>query len=170
MRHLVLVVVLLLVACGGGSANRAATATPGAFNASGLKLVIGVERTKTLEVHPDGTIVSSETGHPIMTFVGTDLRSLDGSKTILSLSGDELRGATKTVGTFQGELLTLGDLRLWVEDDGTVKMQHDGDHKMRMHFDGSVVGQKRPALMLVALVFALYIATNPTATLDRFVD
>jgi hypothetical protein len=170
MRYLLLLVVALVLGCGAATP---AASEPGQFNAVGLKLIIGVERTKTLEVKPNGSVVNSETGDATMTFVGTELRLADGSKTILALDGDTLRGATKTMGAFEGETLALGegDIRMTVKNDGAVYLSHAGsERKMRMHFDGSVVGRKRAALMLVAVVFALYVATHPTASLDRFVD
>jgi hypothetical protein len=168
MRYLAFVLVAWMLACGGSAAP---ATSPGQFTATGLKLVIGVDRTKTIEVKPDGSVVSSETGTPVMTFVGTELRSADGAKTILSLQGDDLRGPTSSLGTFNGDVLTLADLQLSVKDGGVVNVVRNGSkHKMRMHFDGSVAGRKRPALMLVAFVFALYMATNPTVTFDRFVD
>jgi hypothetical protein len=39
-----------------------------------------------------------------------------------------------------------------------------------MNFVGSVKGRKRAALMLVTVIFALFVATHPTASLDRFYD
>ncbi len=172
-RVVVLVIALFAFACGGDASNQPVEA-PGLFDPVGLNLVIGVERTKSITVKPDGSVVSTETGQPAMMFVGSELRLADangGSKTLLTLDGNDLRGPNKSVGTFDGNTLLLGDARISVKDDGVVRFERNGsNHTMRMHFEGSVSGHRRPALMLVAVVFALYAATNPTATLDRFLD
>ena len=164
-------VAFVLVACGGATANTPEPTDPASFTAVGLKLVIGVDRTKTLEVKPDGTVVSSETGEAAMKFVGTELKLADESKTLIALEGDTLRTNAKTVATFQGDKLVLGEVWISVKDDGVVKLERNGSaKKMRMHFERGVPGHKRAALMLVAVVFALYAATNPRATIDQFVD
>jgi hypothetical protein len=165
---LLLVALLLTLACGGAVPPPDA---PGTFNAAGLKLIIGVERTRTLEVQASGDVVSSEAGQKIMSFVGSELRGPDGAATILTLDGNALRTPTKQLGTFDGDTLVIDDLRLWVKDDGVVMLTREGsDHKMRMHFDGSLAGHHRPALMLVAVVFSLFVAAHPGASIDRFVD
>jgi len=145
---------------------------PGTFNTGGLRLVIGVERQKTLVVKANGEVDSSETGQTTMKFVGQELKSPDESTTLLTVDGDTLRSPKATVGSFQGGKLSFfGDTWFSVRDDGTVYLTRDGaDHKLRMHFDGSVQGHKRPALMLVAVFFSLFVATNPSVTLDRFYD
>ena len=156
-----------LLACGGPSSHVDA---PDVFNPAGLKLVIGVERTKTIEVSPDGTVTTGS-GEAPMKFVGQELKLADGSKTLLALQGTTLRGPTSDLGTFEGDTLLIGPLGFSIDDDGVVHLERDGSKKkMRLHFEGSVVGHKRPAMMLVALVFVLYVATNPTANLDRYVD
>lgn len=169
MNKLVSIFILAFVlACGG--ANTPVEA-PSAFDATGLKLVIGVDRAKTFEVKADGELVSSQTGNPTMKFVGSALELADGSKKILSLEGTDLRGPEKSLGTIDDSGLLLGDMHIAVKDDGEVTLERGGtSHKMRMHFEGSTVGKKRPALMLVALVFALSAATNPNASLDRYYD
>lgn len=167
---LLLMLALVVVGCGGASAN---TPDPqGTFESDGLRLVIGVERPKTLVVDANGEVSSSETGQTAMKFVGQDLKSPDESKTLLTLQGNTLTSPTGTVGVIQdGKLSFFGQTWLSVRDNGTVYLEREGtDHKLRMHFDGSVRGHKRPALMLVAVFFALFVATNPTATLDRFFD
>jgi len=167
LKHALALVALLLLSCAG-----AALPPPtSAFDPAGLKLVIGVDRTKTIEVTADGSVVSSETGQAAMKFVGQDLLTTDGSK-ILSLDGDELQGPKqKHLGAFEGDVLVLGPLRLSVEDDGVVNLTQGGSARpMRMHFDRSVAGRKRPAMMLVALVFAIYAASHPNASIDQFVD
>ncbi len=168
-RALLLLLFVFAFACGGASSN---VAEPGPFDPSGLKLVIGVERTKTFEVKPGGSVESSETGNAVMTFVGQELRLVDGSKTLLVLDGDTLRGPNaKPVGTFEGDALSMGAMRIAVKDDGVVKLAHDGkEGSMRMHFVGTVAGHKRAAIMLVVVVFSLYVVTHPNATLDAFLD
>ncbi len=164
-----LLLLALSVACGASEAQ--ATAPEQGFNPIGLKLVIGVDRTRTIEVQPDGGIVSSDSGTRILSFVGSEMRTPDGSKAILSLQDNDLRGPEKSLGTFDGTKLNIGDIAFWIEDDGVVRLERNGNaRKMRMHFDGPVAGKKRPALMLVAFVFSLYVAKNPSASIDQFVD
>ncbi len=168
---LLLLLAFVVASCGGAAANT--PDPPGAaFNTGGLRLVIGVDRPKTLVVKPNGEVDSSETGQTAMKFVGQELKSPDESKTLLTIDGDTLRSPAATVGAFQGGSLSFfGETWLSVRDDGTVYLSRNGaDHKLRMHFEGAVRGQKRPALMLVAVFFALFIATNPTVTLDCFYD
>lgn len=168
-RRLIILCVVFALACGGG-----VTMTPdppGVFEPAGVKLVIGVERTRTFVVERDGEITSSDAGRSSMKFVGSELKTMDGTKTLFALVGDELRAGDKRVGSFEGDALQIGDTRFTVTDDGKVQLErHSETKKMRMHFEGPVVGHRRPALMLVALVFAVYAAANPHAGVERFVD
>jgi hypothetical protein len=167
MKALCLLVLCAALACGGTITPDA----PGAFDAPGLKLVIGVERSKTFVVGRDGEVVSSATGSTAMKFVGRELRIPDGSLALLSLEGDELRTNGKHIGAFDGDTLLLGDLHISVHDDGVVDMSRAGEtKKMRLHFEGNVHGHRRPALMLVAVVFAIYVVTHPGATFEQFAD
>jgi len=167
MRAIALLFVVAL-ACGGP----AFTPDPaGAFDPSGVRLVIGVERTKTFVVQRDGEVVSSETGNSAMKFVGSELRTIDGTKAIVAVVGDELRAGDKHIGTFEGDALVIGTVRFLVADDGQVRIEHHSQSKtMRMHFEGNIVGHRRPALMLVAFVFAIYAANNPHASIESFTD
>ncbi|HEX4514978.1 MAG TPA: hypothetical protein VH054_15640 [Polyangiaceae bacterium] len=168
MRIWIVLGLVLVLACGGAAFT---PDPPGAFDPSGVKLVIGVERQKTFVVHRDGEVVSSETGNSAMKFVGSELRTIDGTKTLIAVVGDELRAGDKHVGSFEGDALALGDVRLLVTDDGQVEIErHSETRKMRMHFEGNIVGHRRPALMLVAFVFAVYAATNPHASIEQFTD
>ncbi len=161
-------VLAFVLACGGAAFT---PDPPGAFDPSGVKLVIGVERPKTFVVHRDGEVVSSETGNASMKFVGSELRTIDGTKALVSVVGDELRAGDKRIGTFEGDALLISDVRFLVTDDGQVQLErHSETKKMRMHFEGNMVGHRRPALMLVAFVFAIYAATNPHASIEQFTD
>jgi hypothetical protein len=169
MRIFFVFVTLLLVAC-GPSGPPAVAPESGPLATSGLKLVMGVERTKTFVVRDDGTVVS-ESGQPILTFAGNELKLADGSKTILTLDGTNLNGPDGHVGTVDGGVLTFGDMRLWIKDDGVVRVEREGsEHTMRMHFDGPVAGRRRAALMLVTFFFALNIVAHKGATFEQFVD
>ena len=167
MRPWVLLVVVAL-ACGGPSFT---PDPPGAFDPSGVKLVIGVERQKTFVVQRDGEVVSSETGNSSMKFVGSELRTIDGTKALVAVVGDELRAGDKHIGSFEGDALVIGTVRFLVTDDGQVQIERRSEtRKMRMHFEGNMVGHRRPALMLVAFVFAIYAASNPHASLESFTE
>ena len=163
-----LIAALFFIACGGVTMT---PDPPGAFEPAGVKLVVGVERTRTFFVERDGEITSSEAGRSSMKFVGSELKTLDGTKTLFALVGDELHAGDKRVGSFDGDALQIGDTRFTISDDGKVRLErHSETKKMRMHFEGPIVGHRRPALMLVALVFAVYAAANPHAGVERFVD
>ncbi len=168
MRATSALLIALVLGCGGAAEIPDA---PDAFVATGLTLVIGVDRAKTFEVKPDGSVVSSESGRTALKFVGRDLKLPDESKTIVSLDGDALSAGGTAVGKLDGDKVLLGDLVISIRNDGEVDLTRGGsEKKMRMHFEGAVAGHRRPALMLVAFVFALYAAANPHAALDRFVD
>ena len=169
MRHLLASGLLsILLACGGASVTADA---PGTFEPAGLKLVIGVERPKTFVVERDGEVTSTATGTPAMKFEGTELKTTDGTRTLLAVVGDELRAGEKKIATFDGDKLLIADSTFFITDDGVVEVsRHNETKKMRMHFEGSVVGHRRPALVLVAFVFAIYAAANPHTSFDRFVD
>jgi len=143
----------------------------GAFDPSGVKLVVGVERPKTFVVQRDGEVVSSETGTSSMRFVGSELRTFDGTKALLTVANDEVRAGDKHIGTFEGDTLVIGTVRFLVTDDGHVQLEHHSETKpIRMHFEGRIVGHRRPALVLVAFVFAIYAATHPHASIDAFTE
>jgi hypothetical protein len=168
MRFWIVLVVVFALACGGASFT---PDPPGAFDSSGIKLVIGVERTKTFVVQRDGEVTSSETGNSAMKFVGSELRTIDGTKAIVAVVGDELRAGDKHIGAFEGDALVIGTVRFLVTDDGHVQIEHHSQTKtMRMHFEGNMIGHRRPALMLVAFVFAIYAANNPHASLESFTE
>jgi hypothetical protein len=168
-RQLIAIACLAVVlACGGASFT---PEPPGAFDPSGVKLVIGVERPKTFVVRRDGEVVSSETGNSSMKFVGCELRTIDGTKPLVAVVGDELRSGDKHIGTFEGDALVIGTVRFLVTDDGQVRIErHSETRTMRKHFEGKMVGHRRPALMLVAFVFAMYAASNPHASLESFTE
>ena len=156
----------LALSCSGASMT---PEPPGAFDPSGVKLVIGVERTKTFVVQRDGEVVSSETGNSAMKFVGSELRTVDGTNAIVSVVGDELRAGDKHIGSFEGDALVIAGVRFLVTDDGQVQIEHHSEtRKLRMHFEGNMIGHRRPALMLVAFVFAVYAANNPHASIESF--
>jgi len=156
-----------MVACGAPSTPVESAAS---FSAPGLKLVVGVDRPKTFVVQPDGLVVS-ESGNALMKFADGALQLPDGSKTVMSYDGEDLRGPEKSIGRVDAEGLTIGDVHIAIKDDGTVTLDQNGStHKMRMHFEGAVVGKKRPALMLVAFVFGLSAAMHPHAALEQFYD
>ena len=160
------VLLAFALACGGAAFT---PDPPGAFDPSGVKLVIGVERPKTFVVQRDGEVVSSETGNGSMKFVGSELRTIDGTKALVSVVGDELRAGDKHIGTFEGDALVIGGVRFLVTDDGQVQIEHHSQSRtVRMHFEGNMIGHRRPALMLVAFVFAIYAASNPHASLESF--
>ena len=162
---LVIGCLVLTLACGAAMTPD----PPGAFDPTGVKLVIGVERTKTFVVQRDGEVASSETGNSAMKFVGSELRTIDGTKAIVAVVGDELRAGDKHIGSFEGDTLVIGGVRFFVTDDGQVQIEHHSEtRKMRMHFEGTIVGHRRPALMLVAFVFAVYAANNPHASIESF--
>jgi hypothetical protein len=163
-----IVLLVFVLACGGATFT---PDPPGAFDPSGVKLVIGVERPKTFVVHRDGEVVSSETGNASMKFVGSELRTIDGTKALVAVVGDELRAGDKQIGSFEGDALVIGGVRFLVTDDGRVQIEHHSQNRtMRMHFEGSMIGHRRPALMLVAFVFAIYAANNPHASLESFTE
>ncbi len=162
------IAITFALACGAANTPVESAST---FAPSGLRMVIGVDRAKTFTVSANGEVTSSETGNVAMKFDGSKLDLADGSKTLLSLDGSQVNAGGKPVATIDQEGLMVGGMHIVLRDDGAVELDQDGTHhKMRMHFEGAVVGKKRPALMLVALVFALYAAANPHATLDRFYD
>jgi hypothetical protein len=166
MRWLAAEAAAFLVACGGATFT---PDPPGAFDPSGVKLVIGVERAKTFVVQRDGEVVSSETGNGSMKFVGNELRTIDGTKPLVAVVGDELRSGDKHIGSFEGDALVIGTVRFMITDDGQVQISHHSETRtMRMHFEGRMVGHRRPALMLVAFVFAIYAANNPHASIESF--
>ena len=157
---------IFALACGGAAFT---PDPPGAFDPSGVKLVIGVERTRTFFVQRDGEVVSSQTGNSSMKFVGSELRTMDGTKTLFAVVGDELRAGDKRVGSFEGDALSIGDVHFTITDDGKVQLErHSETKKMRMHFEGNIIGHRRPALVLVAFVFAIYAANNPHASIESF--
>jgi hypothetical protein len=172
MKSWLVLLLAFVVACGGFAANTP-DVSGAPLDAAGLRLVVGVDRTRTLVVEPDGSVSSSDTGQTAMKFDGQELKSPDGSKTLLTLDGNVLRGPNQTTaGAFQGNnKVSVAGAWFSVRDDGVVVVEREGtEHKLRMHFDGSVKGRKRAALMLVTVIFALFVATHPTASLDRFYD
>ena len=169
-RFAALFLMLFAFACGGGG-SPPITPESGPVAATGLRLVMGVDRPKSVEVHDDGSVVSTQTSQAVLSFSGADLKLPDGSKTILTLDGTNLSGGGSHVGTIDGGILTFGEMRIGIQDDGVVKVERAGDrHTLRMHFEGSVAGKRRAALMLVAFFFALNIATHRDASFEQFVD
>lgn len=161
-----IVLLAITLACGGAAFT---PDPPGVFDPAGVKLVIGVERPKTFVVQRDGEVTSSESGHSSMKFVGSELRTIDGTNALVSVVGDELRAGDKHIGSFEGDALVIGGVRFLVTDKGEVQIEHHSQTRTaRMHFEGNMIGHRRPALMLVAFVFAVYAASNPHASIESF--